>query len=42
MKKLLSVFAAAAMLFNEHKDEFDSKLMEELSYTHLYKELLNL
>lgn len=39
---IASTGAAAAMLFNEHKDEYDRKLMEELSYTHLYKELLNL
>ena len=39
---LASTGAAAEILFKEQEDEFDIKLKEELSYTFLFKDLLNL
>lgn len=39
---IASTGAAARMLFEEHLGEFDERLMTELSYTSLFKELLGL
>lgn len=37
---IASTGAAARILYNEHSDEFDERLLTELSYTSLFKELL--
>ncbi len=37
-----STGAAARLLYDEHPNEFDERLLSELSYTSMFKELLNL
>ena len=37
---IASTGAAARILYDEHSDEFDIRLLTELSYTSLFKELL--
>lgn len=37
---IASTGAAARLLFDEHSDEFDARLLSELSYTSLFKDLL--
>lgn len=39
---IASTGAATRILYNEHSVEFDDRLLSELSYTSLFKELLNL
>ena len=39
---IASTGAAAKILFDEHPEEFDERLLSELSYTSLFKELLDL
>ena len=39
---IASTGAAAKILYDEHPEEFDERLLSELSYTSLFKELLDL
>ena len=39
---IASTGAAAKILYDEHPEEFDDRLLSELSYTSLFKELLDL
>ena len=39
---IASTGAAAKILYNEHLGEFDERLLTEMSYTSLFKELLRL
>lgn len=39
---IASTGAAAKILYDEHPGEFDERLLSELSYTSLFKELLRL
>ena len=39
---IASTGAAARLLYDEHPGEFDSRLLSEMSYTSLFKEMLDL
>lgn len=39
---IASTGAAARLLYDEHPGEFDTRLLSEMSYTSLFKELLDL